>query len=319
MKFSQLADAYLTDKHSPFQKVRYATSVSYRRQLARLVEKFRDRELSTLGTRDILDAHAEWAMGGKHVPMAHSLSTMLRIVVAFGATVLEDAECQRLRGILAGLRFKTPKKRTEIITDKQVQTVRDVMVKWEYVAMALACAIQSDCALRQKDVIGEWIPPEVEPNTAAIVTAEFDGKPMKWVRGIVCEEIDSERVLIHKTSKGGQALRFDLKKCPAVEEEWFSAPPSGPLIIDPETGLPYQAWKFRRLWRAFADMAGVPNNVWNMDARAGRITELLADGATLEDARKFAGHERATDTSRYSRETDQAIERVLDGRKRNRP
>jgi hypothetical protein len=311
MKFLHLAESYLTDKHSPFQKVRYATSVSYRRQIARLTEKFGDRELVSIGTRDILDAHAEWMRDGEHVPMAHSLATMLRIVIAFGATVLEDTECQRLRGILAGLRFKTPRKRTLIITDKKVTTTRDVMTMWEYYAMALACAIQSDCALRQKDVIGEWIPAEAEPQTPAIVTATFDGKPMKWVRGIVRSEINVDRVLTHKTSKRGQVLSFDLKKCPAVEEEWFSAPPDGPLIIDPETGLPYQAWKFRRLWREFANMAGVPKGVWNMDARAGRITELLANGATLEDARKFAGHEQQTTTSRYSRGNDAAIDRVL--------
>jgi hypothetical protein len=307
MIFLDIIAGYLSDKHSPFHKVRYATKRSYCRQLARLRDDLGDRELSTLRARDFIDVHEKWMAGGAHVPMAHSLATMLRIVIGFGATILEEPECQRLRGILAGLRFKTPRKRTLIITDNQVTTVRDVMSMWDYHAMALACAVQSDCGLRQKDVIGEWIPVDADPETPAIVVA--DG--MKWVRGITREEISDDLILTHKTSKRGQVLSFDLKKCPAVNEEWFSAPPSGPLIIDPETGLPYQAWKFRRLWREFANMAGVPKGVWNMDARAGRITELLANGATLEDARKFAGHEQQTTTSRYSRGNDAAIDRVL--------
>jgi hypothetical protein len=312
MKFSQLTNAYLSDEHSPFKKVRYATSVSYRRQIARLNAKFGDSDLISIGTRSILDAHVEWTHDGEHVSMAHSLATMLRGVISFGATVLEDAQCQRLQGLLAGLRFKTPKRRTIIITLKQVATIRDVMTVWKYYGMALACAVQSDCGLRQKDVIGEWIPADADQDVPAIATeTDDDGKVWKWVRGITREEIDGDLILTHKTSKRGQVLVFDLKKCPAVQEEWFSAPPSGPLIVDPETGLPYHAWKFRRLWRSFATMSKVPQNVWNMDARAGRITALFDKGVSLEDVRKFAGHEHQSDTLRYSRDSDQAIERAL--------
>lgn len=51
--------------------------------------------------------------------------------------------------------------------------------------------------------------------------------------------------------------------------------------------------------------------VWNMDSRAGRITERLAAGVTLDDARKLAGHNQVSTTVRYSRNTPEAIERAL--------
>jgi hypothetical protein len=94
--------------------------------------------------------------------------------------------------------------------------------------------------------------------------------------------------------------------------ELYAAPPSGPLIVDPQTGLPFEAWKYRRIWRELATAAGVPKEVWNMDTRAGRITEVLAAGATMEDVRKFAGHEQQRTTSRYSRDTEDAIKRTLE-------
>src|SRR5690349_17996587 len=86
----------------------------------------------------------------------------------------------------------------------------------------------------------------------------------------------------------------------------------------PRDGLPYEGWKFRRLWQSFAEMSRIPNNPWNMDARADRITDMIARGATLEDARKFGGHETASETARYSRDVNEAIDRLLTMRRNNR-
>lgn len=311
MNILQLSDAYLTDPDSPFNStvkpLRHVTREGYRRLIGRLVKEMGDRELDGLGTRDLLHAHAEW-IAGDRVAMAHSLATMLRILIGFGATILEDAQCQRIKGLLSGLRFQNSRPRTAWINAKQAEAIRDVATRHNHFGIALAQAFQFDCALRQKDVIGEWLPIS-DPTPSAIVSA--DGSE-KWVRGITREEVDTDMVLTHKTSKRGQVLSFPLGKCPSIEEEWFSAPASGPLILDDETGLPYEAWKFRREWRRLATEAGVPKNVWNMDSRSGRITMILASGATLEDARKLAGHENQNTTSRYSRGIHDAINRSLE-------
>lgn len=306
MNIKQLADAYLTDPDSSFHGLRYVTREGYRRNIERIVADLGDRDIAAITSRDLLRLHAMWVEGGR-VSLAHGLATQLRIIVGFGATILEDADCQRLRGLLSGLRFKNAKPRETWITEAQAHAIRDEACRQQFYAVALAQAFQFDCALRQKDVIGEWVPLN-DPEPSTILSP--DGK-MKWVRGITREEVNADMVLTHKTSKRSKMLTFPLKSCPMVMEEWFSAPPSGPLIIDPFTDLPYEAWSYRRIWRRIATDAGVPKGVWNMDSRAGRITQVLAKGVSLEDARKLAGHSQQSTTSRYSRGTSEAIARAL--------
>lgn len=305
MRVRTLVAAYMHDKQGNFRTLRYATRQGYIRLCERIVERLGHKRLSRLTSRHIMRAHARWAKGGTDA-MAHSLVTMLRTVIGFGAAVLENKHCRRLRKSLSALRFKMPRRRTRWISADQATAIRRRGRLRKLQAVALAQAIQFDCALRQKDVIGEWVPQHEDPTPSAIVK---DG--MKWVRGITMEEVDRDLVLTHKTSKRGKVLVFPLKKCPMVLEEWRSAPASGPIIVDPDTGLPYAAWKFRRLWRALAISAGVPKEAWNMDSRAGRITEVIAAGASLEDARKLAGHAQQATTALYSRGEEQAIVRAM--------
>jgi len=304
MTLEDLIAMYLTDVDSPFHGNRHVTKLGYCRLCNRLKADMGDRDLGTLKAREIKQQYAVWSADDK-VSMAHALATMLRIVVGFGATILEDPDCQRLRGLLAGLRFKNARRRAVHLTSDQADDVRDYLIIENYLAVALAQAIQQDCCLRQKDVIGEWVPLD-DPEPSTIIKGHE-----KWVRGITREEIDADMILTHQTSKRGQVLAFDLKNCPAVMEEWFSAPPSGPLIIDPETGFPYEGWKFRRIWRRRATAAGLPKNVWNMDTRAGAITGAFARGANPDDIRKFAGHQNLSTTMGYSRGSEAAIARVL--------
>ena len=53
-------------------------------------------------------------------------------------------------------------------------------------------------------------------------------------------------------------------------------------------------------------VAGVPDDVWNRDSRAGGVTEATdADGSkeNLEQVRHHAGHSSIETTQRYSRMT----------------
>jgi hypothetical protein len=238
--------------------------------------------------------------------MAHSLATHLRIIIGFGATILENAECQRIRTLLSGLRFKNAGARKVWLSREQAEKIINEAVIEYHFSIALAQALQADCALRQKDVIGEWVPLS-DPEPSAVL---HEG--MKWVRGITREEINADMILSHKTSKRGKVQTFDLRKCPLVMEELCSLPKSGPLIIDPDTKLPFHAWKFRREWRRIARIAKIPDNVWNMDTRSGRITNVLAAGALPNDARLLAGHSQLSTTMRYARGADEGIDRALE-------
>ena len=60
---------------------------------------------------------------------------------------------------------------------------------------------------------------------------------------------------------------------------------------------------YTREWRKVATAAGIPKNVWNMDARAGGISEADDAGAELDDIRSAAAHSQASTTARYVRGT----------------
>lgn len=75
----------------------------------------------------------------------------------------------------------------------------------------------------------------------------------------------------------------------------------GPLIMDEAAGRPYAHLSFGREWRVIARQAGIPDSIWNMDARAGAITEAEDAGAELDEIRGAVGHTQLSTTARYSR------------------
>lgn len=92
--------------------------------------------------------------------------TFVRIVMSFGAQ-LELPDCDRLHNILSKMEFENPRRRTSIITAEQAVLIRQEAHRIGHPSIALAQAIQFDLMLRQKDVIGEWIPVD-EPGLSAV-------------------------------------------------------------------------------------------------------------------------------------------------------
>lgn len=307
MKFHELSAIYVTDPLSDFHKLRYVTKRAYQNSIRRLDADLGDRDLKTLTIRDIKAAHARWAACGK-IPIGHGLITMLRIVVGFGAGILEDEDCQRIRGGLSAVKFANGKPRRTFLTEDQVTAICERALIDGAVSIAIAQTLQWWCSFRQKDIIGEWLPADQDPRPSTIVV---DG--LKWVGGITREEVNDALVLTHKTSKRNKVISIPLAGCPLSDLEWQALPKSGPLVIDPDTGLPFRAYRFTRLWRRYADQAGVPRSVVNMDTRAGRITRMLADGHNPDDVRKFATHSQLSTTMGYSRGEDEAVTRIVTG------
>ena len=117
-------------------------------------------------------------------------------------------------------------------------------------------------------------------------------------------DIDANGILRKKTSKRGVPVEHDLLLHPMVMEEIGRVPIErrvGPMIVSERTGVPYKHRKFTEVWRRVANAAGVPRDVWNMDARAGAISELYDSGATATDAMKHAGHQDPKMSARYNR------------------
>lgn len=179
-------------------------------------------------------------------------------------------------------------------------------------SIALAQAFQFECTMRQKDIIGEWVPKD-EPGRNYLVVNEW-----KWFRGLRYEEISTDLILRHVTSKRQKELVINLSHAPMVMEEFYDLyglmtemPRRGPVIICERTGLPWHAASFRRQWRALARECGIPDRVFNMDTRAGAITEGLASGAPLQSVKKAATHSDSSMTQKYDRNDHEETDNVV--------
>lgn len=324
-----LAEAYTEDEDSSYRKLRFHTRRNHDTMLKRIIDDHgkcalgagHDQDgISTepLKARTLLRWHEEWSKRG--TTTAHGLMGMLRTLFGFGANFLEDKECERLCDVMGRMKFKQGGHREAALSAEQAITIRSKAHELGFHSLALAQALQFECTLRQKDIIGEWVP-QSEKGASDVLRDED-----KWLHGLRWSEIDQNMILTHITSKRNKKVVINLRLAPMVMEElalMFSdvrrelLPASGPVIVDQYTSLPYAVGRFRRKWREVANAAGIPANVCNMDTRAGAITEAT-DVASLEDARHAATHSNIAMTQRYSREAQKRIAKVMTLRGANR-
>lgn len=333
-KIGGLIACYQTDPDSPYRKLRYKSREHYD-VMCRRLEKDITEPLSELKARSFLRLYDLWSDNGVKLTAAHHYMGMLRILVNFGATYLEDEECNRLSVVLHRMKFKQGKPREERMTAEQVDGIREAAHAHGRPSIAMGQAFQFECLLRQKDVIGEWVP-RSEPGLSTVYTGNE-----KWLRGINWQEIGPDIVLRHVTSKRQKMLEFPLAKAPMVVEEFrrqypgsvyeiekiidgkiklvtvidrSMLPASGPVVVSEYTTLPWGEDEYRRHWRKMADHAGIPKTVRNMDSRAGGITEATESGAALEHVKHAATHSDIAQTQNYSRGAADKVALVADQR-----
>ena len=323
--FASLIDCYLRDPESPYRTVEYASRQQYDKLCKRVGRDMGDWRVEETGTREINQQHRTWR-DASGVAMAHACISMLRMLTGFGATILEDGPCQRLRGLLSLRRFPMGDRRQVFLSFDQAAALCDLARERGMASLALAQAIQFELALRQKDVIGAWVPQD----DASLSDITDHGR--KWIKGLRWETIDANLILRHRTSKKKKMLVADLKLAPLVMRELGmlcnsdctltfgekinrgTFPASGPVVVDIKTGQPYTANTYRHQWRKLADELGIPRGVQNRDSRSGAITEALAAGAMPDDVRKAATHSQLSTTMLYSRGEEEATARAQEAR-----
>lgn len=67
------------------------------------------------------------------------------------------------------------------------------------------------------------------------------------------------------------------------------------------SGKPWRKATFSRRFREIATAAGWPRDLWNMDSRAGAVSEAFDAGATAEDVMRVATHSQMSTTMIYNR------------------
>lgn len=303
-----LIQCYQSDKDSPYRKIRYQTRVNYDNRLRRLDNEHGEVMVSEVKARTLKSWHEAWSDDGKKIAAGHGMIAIMRTLFTFGATILDSDDCRKVKMLLHDMRFQMSRPREERLTAAHAIAIRAEAHRQRLPSIALAQALQFECMLRQKDVIGEWVPVE-EPGPLSIL---IDGN-RKWIRGLRWNEIDQNLILRHMTSKRQKVIEIDLKNAPMVMEEFNrlgELPADGPVIVSESSKLPYGNINFRNKWRKIATAAGVPVQVRNMDSRAGAISEATDAGAELEHVRHAATHGDISMTQRYSRGSTGKIAQV---------
>lgn len=321
-----LINCYQTDPDSAYQKNRFYTRQNRASMLRRIAERHGDEELCDIKARVLLAWHKDWSDGGLKLATGSSFVGQLRSLFSFGATMLEDPQCERLCGAMHKMRFPGTKARQVSITAGHADAVR-VMARerFGWASISLGQAFQFEGTLRQKDVIGEWIP-IAEPGISDATWGNY-----KWLRGITWQEVDESLILKHVTSKKQKEVKIDLKLAPMVMEELAlmlkttpaaltrdMLPATGAIIKNEINNLPWSANEYRRKWRIVATAAGVPKEIKNMDSRSGAISEGIMAGASLEMVRHAATHSDISQTADYDRNQAEATATVMRLRVKNR-
>ena len=308
---SGLIHCYKTDPDSVYKKpgkLRYASRINYDALMSLVEREYGSEYISNLKGRILQRWYDGWSAEGK-IAVAHAKMKMLRMLISFGTAILEDPECARMSAVLSKMKFEMAKPRTECLTAVHANLIRAKAHEMGRPSIALAQAFQFELMLRQKDVIGEWVPMS-EPGMSDVVDT---ARGLKWLRGIRWEEIDQNLILVHVTSKRNKKIAVNLNNAPMVMEELAGLkkrPTQGPVVVYELHKAPYTAAQFRWVWREIANAAGVPKAVRNMDSRAGAITEASDAGAELEHIRHAATHSDIAMTQRYSRGAEEKIAQV---------
>lgn len=287
---------YTHDQLSPFHKLRYGSRKGYMEFMGRIEKDHGGAKVRGLSGRDMDGWHSTWK-ADSGVSLAHGQMRMLRTLLAYGATMLDSDDCAILSAKLGKMRFEMAPARTSFLTADMVIAIRKLAHDKGLHSLALAQAFQFEAMLRQRDVIGEWVP-ESEPGPGFAFW-----RTQKWQRGLLWSEIDGTRVLRHNTSKRNKVIEIDLTLLPMVSEELDRADRKdfGPVIVYESTERPYTAWHYRDLWRELANECGIPKTVRNMDSRAGGATEAIDAGADIEHLRHAMTHSNPQTTARYIR------------------
>lgn len=230
---TSLIRLYQTDPDSPYKTLRWSTQVDYARDLRSLEQAIGDVRVARITFRDIKRWREKFETRGKAT--ATVLMKMLKIVMLFAKIALpEEPACARVIEIMRDMAEARVfsggrRKRAEFMTYAQARLLCEVARREGFPSIALAQAFMFELGIRQKDMIGEWVP-RSEPGVTDVISGVS-----KWLMGARWDEIDEHFVWTHRLSKSvrrdgimdteaGKIEKFDLMAFPLVKAELFSAP-----------------------------------------------------------------------------------------------
>ena len=301
---ASLCDAFERHPHSPMQEVKANTADSYMDSIKVLRNTIAQHQVRHVAPVMVKEWFSLWSEPGKagtpRIKRAHDAVSALRMVLGFGFVLGDDA-CGKLRDQLAMIRFKRGGRRDSSMTYQHALAFIEKAKELGKPMMALGLAAQFETMLRQKDVIGEH------------------GRDGIWRGAFAWENCTGWRLTV-KTSKTKAPITFDLTQMQLLWPLLRDVPQGERhgAVIKGLNGEPIRERTYRKWYRQVADAAGIPKDVWNMDSRAGAVTEALEAGAPMAQVARAATHSKEVMTQRYDRDVTQSVVEIAEARQARR-
>jgi hypothetical protein len=327
---------YQCHPHSPFHLVKANTRRTYTDSLNLIERTVGKRLVRNLTIFDVQHWHSQWRRpaapeGKERIDRAHNSVSTFRMVINFCSKLKPRpryADCRALAEDLRNVKFERGAARQAEMTITQVRDFvrtaielgdRGVIPTDRALYMAIGVAAQFELLLRQKDIIGERCRAAADLAKAVLRGATTIPCPDgTWVGYFTWENIPGWRWRT-KTSKSKYraAADFDLTRqsllFPLLERVPFEQ--RAGAIVKGEGGHPIQERSYRKWYRQIARAAGIPDEVWNMDTRAGGATEADHAGADVELIREGLTQTNTNTTLRYIRRRSAKLDKLADVRK----
>jgi hypothetical protein len=307
-------ELYRSDEESGFTQIKANSKDNYEEWLAIVDRTIGARRLDCLSPKYFRGCHSRWAApevegSPRRLRRAYGCIQMVKVVLNYGIEA-DLPHCRRLREGMEHIRFPRNPPRDETMSYSHASAFVDTCLQSGNVSMGLCQAIQWDCMLRQKDVIGEW---RVAGADYALSPGEIRQGGRVW-SGLTLDLIMPGKTLTVRTSKTSQPVVHLLDECelimrcmPHIDRSIVNAP-----VAVSSQGMPWSDHRaFGKAWARIAKLAGIPKGVWNMDSRASGVTEAAAGGASDDDLASNAGHRGKGITRRvYKRGAPEISKRV---------
>lgn len=316
---------YESDPESGFADIQENTQSSYQDWLKIIRETIGLRRIDVLPAKYFRTCYRAWrepASPGEEprVRRAYGCIQMIKILLGYGMQAnLFYAHCKRLLSGLSKMRFAKNPPRDSVLTYEHANAIVTCALEAGDISSALVQALQFECFLRQIDIVGKW---RKVKSSYAPKPGEVHQGTKVWSGMTIGMILTDDEILRVRTSKTGQYVIHDLAKCELVAR---CLKVLGP--IDPEMpvarrkdGSPWPThMDFGKLWREYANASGVPKSVWNMDSKAGGITEAAGAGASHDDLAGSGAHATKTTTRKiYMRGAPEISARVQKARQSSR-
>jgi hypothetical protein len=266
----------------------------------------------------------------EHVKRAHEGISTFRQVVYFLSAMRRYDGVKQIADELSKIKFERPGARTQEITYAQVlafckaadeMVAKGVLPAERAASMKIGVCGQFDTLLRPKDIIGEWAKLDKRRRLPSSITV-IEGKGEAWAGYFTWENIHGWRWVV-RTSKSRfrEVLDFRLDKLGLLHPLLEAVPlhERTGAIVKGEHGLPMRARSYAKWFRQIARWAKIPDEVWNMDARAGGATEADSSGADLGLIQRALTHKSPAMTRRYIRSgSERPITAIAEARSKKR-